>query len=386
MRYSYNRDTGVTAPPQPVFNTTYHTVRPVGSVGGAAFTRITAKPKPSDATSTRIYRKASWVRPKNGKADNVVELNTLKIQLARNNAKLQQNLINRGPETTGQSVQARSNKVWKREDITIPVGETSRKDVIPRNVANVREANEETVLTSVEMAKRGDHSLVLKGKKCKQGGWVEKNIQKNGKDGKDKSRYFQSDKRRRMDVRNAPKAKRIRLTTTPPSLLKSVIDNNVEKDQDQTGTQVGLSVEEDTHQKEDSGRSSSALTDFAYMETCKTASRAHGPFQKGRSKDRVACRNMGLVRVRSEEKQTPVCRSFARGIPCTNQFCSLRHDVPPECAVPLCSFFQRNGQCMRRDSCPFRHIKVDPRAAVCSSFSLLGYCEDKDCKMKHMRK
>jgi len=108
------------------------------------------------------------------------------------------------------------------------------------------------------------------------------------------------------------------------------------------------------------------LTDFAYQQTSKSNRR---------------WKNMGLVRVAGAE-DAPICPTFARGLPCTNPKCQKRHDVARE--APICSFFQRNGQCLKRDTCPFRHIKVNPHAMICSSYSLLGYCEDDNCQMKHV--
>jgi hypothetical protein len=109
------------------------------------------------------------------------------------------------------------------------------------------------------------------------------------------------------------------------------------------------------------------LTDFAYQQTSNNRRRT----------------NMGLVRVAGAE-DAPICPTFARGMPCTNPKCRKRHDVARE--APICSFFQRNGQCLKRDTCPFRHIKVNPHAMICSSYSLLGYCEDDYCQMKHVRR
>jgi hypothetical protein len=110
------------------------------------------------------------------------------------------------------------------------------------------------------------------------------------------------------------------------------------------------------------------LTDFAYQQTSSNNRRRP---------------NMGLVRVAGAE-DAPICPTFARGLPCTKPKCRKRHDVARE--APICSFFQRNGQCLKRDTCPFQHIKVNPHAMICSSYSLLGYCEDDDCQMKHVRR
>jgi hypothetical protein len=132
------------------------------------------------------------------------------------------------------------------------------------------------------------------------------------------------------------------------------------------------------------------LTDFAYRETRKVAQ--HGGSKKWSSsggashQDNVdRPRSMGLVRVPQDQSKTPVCASFLRGLQCTDKYCSKRHDVPPEFAIPICSFFQRQGQCLKGEDCKFRHIKVNQRALVCPNFALLGFCDDKDCVMKHVR-
>ena len=131
------------------------------------------------------------------------------------------------------------------------------------------------------------------------------------------------------------------------------------------------------------------LTAFAYRETG-TAGQARRPVsgrRRGRGNANNSSGNMGLVRVKSElQSSTKICPTFARGVNCDDEYCRKRHDVPPECARPLCSFFQRHGQCRKGDDCPFAHVKVDPRAAVCSSFRLLGYCEDPKCVFKHVLK
>jgi hypothetical protein len=95
-------------------------------------------------------------------------------------------------------------------------------------------------------------------------------------------------------------------------------------------------------------------------------------------------RNRGLVRLNNSDEQ-PICHTFARGRVCQDLKCTKRHDVPIEAATPICYFFQRQGQCFRQQECPFRHVKVNPHAMVCPQFSLLGYCQDADCKMKHVR-
>lgn len=126
-------------------------------------------------------------------------------------------------------------------------------------------------------------------------------------------------------------------------------------------------------------------TEFAYRQSSQRG-RGRGRGARGRGgAARGRGRNMGLVRVEPDAATTRMCPTYLRGEPCTNPKCTRRHDVPKEAAIPICSFFQRNGMCNKGDACQFRHIKVNAHATVCPSFSLLGFCENKDCTMKHVR-
>jgi hypothetical protein len=144
------------------------------------------------------------------------------------------------------------------------------------------------------------------------------------------------------------------------------------------------------------------LTDFAYRETSKivrrvpvesknrkwslaqgsTASSSTAAISQPMPSTRL---NMGLVRVQPNTRKTPICTIFLKGIQCTDKYCNKRHDVPKEFAMPVCSFFQRHGQCLKGDDCMFRHVKVNPRAMVCPGFALLGFCDDQGCIMKHVQ-
>jgi len=146
----------------------------------------------------------------------------------------------------------------------------------------------------------------------------------------------------------------------------------------------------DAAELEPSQTAAEKYTEFAYRQSSTVSHRGRG---RGRSTMRggrggasnARGRNMGLVRVEPDAATTRMCPTYLRGEPCTNPKCTKRHDVPKEAAIPICSFFQRNGQCKKGDACQFRHIKVNPHATVCPSFSLLGFCENKDCIMKHVR-
>ena len=145
------------------------------------------------------------------------------------------------------------------------------------------------------------------------------------------------------------------------------------------------------------------LSDFAYKEVSRVRQRerisgrslkwsknddeTHS--EKGSSQPstntRPTTRNMGLVRIQPNEKTTPICPKFLRGLHCQDPFCRKRHDIPKEYAMPVCSFFQKHGQCLRGDECQFRHVKLNASALVCPSFAILGFCEDKECQMQHVR-
>lgn len=120
------------------------------------------------------------------------------------------------------------------------------------------------------------------------------------------------------------------------------------------------------------------LTDFSYASHGGRGGRSR-PTRGGRGRHQP---NMGLVRVNSDA--TPICPTFLRGVRCRNELCRNRHDVPRESARPVCSFFQRHGQCLKGNDCPFRHVKVNSRATLCPGFNLLGYCDDTKCVMKHV--
>lgn len=124
------------------------------------------------------------------------------------------------------------------------------------------------------------------------------------------------------------------------------------------------------------------LTNFAYRETS-SSNRGRGGRSRS-SRGRGGHNHMGLVRVNPDQNNIPICPTFLRGVRCENELCRKRHDVPIEAARPVCSFFQRHGQCLKGSHCPFRHVKVNAGAMLCPSFNLLGYCDDKQCVMKHV--
>lgn len=171
-------------------------------------------------------------------------------------------------------------------------------------------------------------------------------------------------------------------------------------------------TDKDTDTKQPKPKPTEKLTDFAYRETSQVRQRTTIPSRNlqwskkthessnnisdetlpppptcitdNHHNKRRKNKNMGLVRVQPDEKTTPICPTFLRGLQCQNQYCRKRHDIPKEYAVPVCSFFQRHGQCLRGETCVFRHVKVNAKAVVCPSFALLGFCEDEHCTMQHV--
>eukprot|EP00531_Pseudo-nitzschia_arenysensis_P007063 CAMPEP_0116134116 /NCGR_PEP_ID=MMETSP0329-20121206/10476_1 /TAXON_ID=697910 /ORGANISM="Pseudo-nitzschia arenysensis, Strain B593" /LENGTH=453 /DNA_ID=CAMNT_0003628809 /DNA_START=75 /DNA_END=1436 /DNA_ORIENTATION=+ len=203
-----------------------------------------------------------------------------------------------------------------------------------------------------------------------------------------------------------PTAKRIKLSVQPT--------NNKAKEEDDTASN---SIQESVHpsqtpaDRDSEAKQTEKLSDFAYKEVSRVKQRASGRSLRWTKKDngessnnihsdktsiqnapssrspnkRPKTKNMGLVRVHPNEKTTPICPTFLRGLHCQNEFCRKRHDIPKEYAMPVCSFFQRHGQCLKGDSCVFRHIKLNAKALVCPSFAMLGFCEDEQCPMQHIR-
>jgi len=198
-----------------------------------------------------------------------------------------------------------------------------------------------------------------------------------------------------------PAAKRVKL---PPKNIDTVRN---EKNNDLCVTYKTQNLDSDKelksqlYEKDNVPKGVEKLTDFAYRETSRVRQQAaitshnlqwpkknESPntfaASTGSSKRKIGQptinkhKNMGLVRIQPNEEKTPICPTFLRGIQCHNQYCRKRHDVPKEYAVPICSFFQRHGQCLRGESCVFRHIRNsicpfcqkrhDPSKEFCSYF------------------
>ena len=79
------------------------------------------------------------------------------------------------------------------------------------------------------------------------------------------------------------------------------------------------------------------LTDFAYTSvrsstaaaTCTTRG-GRRVSHKRRRRGRRPCPNNSLVRVQPDVAKTPICPTFLRGLPCTEERCLQRHDIPKE--------------------------------------------------------
>lgn len=184
---------------------------------------------------------------------------------------------------------------------------------------------------------------------------------------------------------STPKAKRIKLSNTTPTAAATLPAVNDQSSS--TGSEEGSDGGSNPNpaaaaavpkgqQKSTEGKK---FTDFAYHETSKQIIAGRGRHRNGERR-----KNMGLKRLQQDTSKIPICPIFLHGKHCTNPTCLKRHDVPKEFSVPICSFFQRQGMCLK-DDCPFRHIKVNPLATPCPSFELLGYCDDKDCTLLHSR-
>jgi hypothetical protein len=80
-----------------------------------------------------------------------------------------------------------------------------------------------------------------------------------------------------------------------------------------------------------------------------------------------------------------ICWNFLQGnCPNNADSCQLSHDPTPQ-RTPLCVHFANNGRCTR-DKCPFPHVRVGPRHAVCRDFAVLGFCDrGLDCDKHHVR-
>ncbi|KAJ4916334.1 Zinc finger C-x8-C-x5-C-x3-H type family protein [Raphanus sativus] len=93
------------------------------------------------------------------------------------------------------------------------------------------------------------------------------------------------------------------------------------------------------------------------------------------------------VRLRLAKKKKKYCQFFTRFGKCNKDDgkCPYVHDpskvaVIPE-RMPDCSYFLQ-GLC-NNEACPYRHVHVNPSAAICDGF-LKGYCSDGDeCRKKH---
>jgi hypothetical protein len=189
-------------------------------------------------------------------------------------------------------------------------------------------------------------------------------------------------------------AKRIKLTIQH-SGSEDVADND--HGEEETDDPIDDNNNNNNNNNSSDRTTTEKLTDFAYHQTSRVVRRQQqGQNRKwtlaaeggapNNTKPPGGPRNMGLVRVAPNAKVTPICPAFLRGVECQDKYCRKRHDVPKEFAMPICSFFQRRGQCLKQQGeCIFRHVKVNPRALVCPSFSLLGFCEDQECAMKHVR-
>lgn len=124
----------------------------------------------------------------------------------------------------------------------------------------------------------------------------------------------------------------------------------------------------------DTPQQQSTLTKFAYRSV----------FPKdGRPRQTRALQSTSLVRVTNDD--APICPSIVRGVKCANVKCKKRHDVARSAAMPDCSFFQKGGMCFK-ETCAYRHVKVNENAEVCADFAKKGFCDDESCVLRHVKK
>lgn len=119
----------------------------------------------------------------------------------------------------------------------------------------------------------------------------------------------------------------------------------------------------------------SSLTQFAYCKPTAISSQ----FNQKR-KVRAMSSSHSLVRVHTTDDMR-ICPKFARGVPCTNEACLLRHDLPSEATQPTCYYFLQ-GMCLN-ENCPFRHVKGSDQP--CPRWSKTGYCTVEECPYKHIQ-
>eukprot|EP00978_Attheya_sp_CCMP212_P001777 scaffold3652_cov51-Attheya_sp.AAC.1 len=154
------------------------------------------------------------------------------------------------------------------------------------------------------------------------------------------------------DKQYHPGPKRIRLIESSNGNTEEAL-----KDANLSQKNAGEYNDKDIHlniEKQIESNVKPVLTDFVYRETSK---KKKGGRNQKCELEKLETRNMGLVRMKPEDASVPICPTFLRGISCINERCTKRHDIPLEAATPLCSYFQRNGQCLKREKCPFRHVK-----------------------------
>ncbi|CAM9213945.1 unnamed protein product [Sphacelaria rigidula] len=81
-----------------------------------------------------------------------------------------------------------------------------------------------------------------------------------------------------------------------------------------------------------------------------------------------------------DKSKVAVCRAFLKGECTKGEGCLLTHAIQTE-KMPVCIYFER-GMCFT-PNCPYLHVKVSKKAAICPNF-LKGYCPDGTaCRLKH---
>lgn len=323
---------------------------------------------PSSATEIPIEVKTS---------ENSLSSNKLK-KIGRNKLVLSSK---HNPSGDSDSKERPASKVSATSSAITQTSKIDHQDNSPENTNNKTEENKSSAMGN--MIHTGSHKLILDKSESSSPTAFKKMAKTQPKWDASSGNNLRGG-RKRQPPGNGPTIKRIKISVPAAAKEDGASKGSEEED---LSEKVGESKTKGKKESEASDAVTETLTDFAYRETSSSRRGRGGRFAaSGRGGGRHSARgpNMGLVRVNPDQSKTPICPTFLRGVRCENERCTKRHDVPREYAMPVCSFFQRHGQCLKGSDCPFRHVKVNPRAMLCPSFNLLGYCEDEKCTMKHV--
>lgn len=392
--------------------------------GGRTSTTYVRSGIDGDTINRRTINKSNqWVRV-NQESEKMAVGSTKDDDIAISANRTSSQLVSSKPKDKDISVgPTYSHAIMKKngQNQLVLLSKTKTRSVLPgdQKEESVQDRKEEAITQSRNLTREGEHKLVsITAANTKKVAESRRHYSKDFyKHNNIRPRKFSA----LPAARALPVAKRVKLSTL--SLARA--EKEDEEDMDETCEDVGVNPKplpesqttishmKDTDHEDSNSRAVGKLTDFAYRETSrvrqlpviprhnlhwskKDSNESSTNPRSNVSASQVTCvdanlsryplkKNMGLVRVHPDEKRTPICPTFLKGLQCQDQYCRKRHDIPKEYAMPVCSFFQRHGQCLRGEACVFRHIKVNPKAVVCPSFAVLGFCGDEECAMQHVR-